>query len=110
MSFTANRGAFPLTRMRRLRRSANRRGLVSESQLSVKDLIYPVFILEGQKQRESVASMPGIERLSVDELIKDAAEWVELGIPCLALFPVVPGKKKSLLAEEAYSDEGLVPT
>jgi porphobilinogen synthase len=96
--------------MRRLRRSANRRGLVSESQLSVKDLIYPVFILEGQKQRESVASMPGIERLSVDELIKDAAEWVELGIPCLALFPVVPGEKKSLLAEEAYSDEGLVPT
>lgn len=110
MSFAANRGAFPLTRMRRLRRSANRRGLISESQLSVKDLIYPVFILEGQKQRESVASMPGIERLSVDELIQDAAEWVELGIPCLALFPVVPADKKSLLAEEAYSDEGLVPT
>jgi porphobilinogen synthase len=96
--------------MRRLRKSANRRGLVSESHLSVKDLIYPVFILEGEKQRESVASMPGIERLSVDELIKDAAEWVELGIPCLALFPVVPTAKKSLLAEEAYSDEGLIPT
>ena len=110
MSFSSNRTGFPLTRMRRLRKSANRRGLVSESHLSVNDLIYPVFILEGEKQRESVPSMPGVERLSVDELIKDAAEWVELGLPCLALFPVVPAAKKSLLAEEAYSSGGLVPT
>ena len=101
------RGAFPRRRMRRMRRDDFSRRLMRESSLCVDDLIYPMFILEGEGQRESVASMPGIERLSIDELIKEAAELVELGIPAVALFPVTPVEKKSEDACEAFNPDGL---
>jgi porphobilinogen synthase len=93
--------------MRRLRASDFARRLVRENALTPDDLIYPVFVLEGEKQREAVPSMPGVERLSVDLLVGLAGEMVDLGIPALALFPVVPTEKKSLLAEEAFNAEGL---
>jgi porphobilinogen synthase len=102
------RGPFPTTRMRRLRAKAFSRALVSENTLSPADLIYPVFVLEGSGQRETVASMPGIERLSIDLLIEQAKEAVDLGVPAFALFPVVGQEHKSLLAEAAYSPDGLV--
>ena len=92
-----------------MRRDDFSRRLMRETHLSVDNLIYPVFVLEGQMQREPVTSMPGIERLSLDELLKDAEEWVALGIPALALFPVVPADKKSLDACEAWNPDGLVP-
>lgn len=107
MSFdTANR-QFPLSRLRRSRRDDFSRRLVRETRLSVDDLIYPVFILEGSNQREAVASMPGVERLSIDLLLEEAAELVQLGIPAVALFPVTPVERKSLDAAEAYNSEGL---
>lgn len=99
--------AFPYTRMRRMRADDFSRRLMRESSLSVDDLIYPVFVLEGNGEREPVASMPGVERMSIDLLLKEAKEWVELGIPAVALFPVTPTDKKSLLAEEAYNPDGL---
>jgi len=102
------RGPFPTPRMRRLRAKAFSRALVSENALSPADLIYPVFVLEGSGQRETVASMPGIERLSIDLLIEQAKEAVDLGVPAFALFPVVGQEHKSLLAEAAYSPDGLV--
>lgn len=98
---------FPNRRLRRLRRHDFSRRLVSEHKLSVDDLIYPMFVLPGEGQRELVASMPGVERLSIDLLVKEAAYLVELGIPMIALFPVTPAADKSLLAEAAYDDEGL---
>lgn len=98
---------FPQTRLRRLRAHDFSRRLVREHRLSVDDLIYPVFVLEGKQQREAVPSMPGVERLSVDLLVEAAADWVALGIPMLALFPVVPADRKSLLAEEAFNADGL---
>ncbi|WP_462152528.1 porphobilinogen synthase [Pseudoalteromonas xiamenensis] len=98
---------FPYTRMRRMRRDDFSRRLMRENQLSVNDLIYPMFILEGENQREAVASMPGVERISIDLLVEEAKELVELGIPAIALFPVTPADKKSLLAEEAYNSDGL---
>ncbi len=98
---------FPQTRLRRLRAHDFSRRLVREHRLSVDDLIYPVFVLEGEQQREAVPSMPGVERLSVDLLVEAAADWVALGIPMLALFPVVPADKKSLLAEESFNADGL---
>ena len=101
------RGAFPQRRMRRMRRDDFSRRLMRESSLSVDDLIYPMFILEGENQREPVASMPGIERVSIDELIKEAAQLVALGIPAVALFPVTPVEKKSEDAREAYNPDGL---
>ena len=101
------RGAFPRRRMRRMRRDDFSRRLMRESSLSVDDLIYPMFVLEGEGQREPVVSMPGIERVSIDELIKEAAELVELGIPAVALFPVTPTEKKSEDAREAYNPDGL---
>ncbi|MAT52613.1 MAG: porphobilinogen synthase [Porticoccaceae bacterium] len=107
MAFTSYRGAFPRSRPRRNRKDDFNRRLVRESRLSVDDLIYPVFVLEGENQRETVPSMPGIERLSIDLLVRDAAEWQTLGIPAIALFPVTPAGKKSLHAEEAYNPEGL---
>ena len=103
-------GHFPAARPRRLRRDAFSRRLVCEHRLSVDDLILPVFVLEGSKRREAVASMPGVERLSLDLLLKEAAEWAALGIPALALFPVVSQERKSQRAEEAYRDDGLVQT
>lgn len=83
-------GPYPDTRMRRMRHDDFSRRLMRETQLSVADLVYPVFILEGDAQRDPVASMPGIERLSIDELLGEAAAIYKLGIPAIALFPVVP--------------------
>ena len=102
------RGPFPLTRMRRLRATQFARELTAESTLAPSDFIYPMFVLEGKAQREAVASMPGVERLSLDLLIERAREAFELGIPAVALFPVVDASKKSLGASEAFSPEGLV--
>lgn len=102
-----NEGAFPKRRLRRLRRSNFSRRLVAENQLSVNDLIYPVFVLEGQNQRETVDSMPGVERLSIDLLVAECQRLVELGIPMVALFPVTPASAKSEMAEAAYDDNGL---
>jgi porphobilinogen synthase len=90
-----------------MRRDDFSRRLMRESSLSVDDLIYPMFILEGEGQREPVASMPGVERVSIDELIKEAAELVALGIPAVALFPVTPVEKKSEDAAEAFNPDGL---
>tara|TARA_R110000764_G_scaffold33224_8_gene74627 strand:+ start:23381 stop:24349 length:969 start_codon:yes stop_codon:yes gene_type:complete len=90
-----------------MRRDDFSRRLMRENTLTTDDLIYPVFVLEGEGQREAIASMPGIERLSIDLLLEEAAELVELGIPAIALFPVTPLDKKSLDAAEAYNPEGL---
>ncbi|MCK8123148.1 porphobilinogen synthase [Pseudoalteromonas sp. 2CM32C] len=98
---------FPYTRMRRMRRDDFSRRLMAENHLSVNDLIYPVFVLEGKNRREVIESMPGIERLSIDLLLEEAKELVDLGVPAVAIFPVTPGDKKSLMAEEAYSEDGL---
>lgn len=98
---------YPLSRPRRMRRDDFSRRLMRENTLTTDDLIYPVFVLEGEGQREAIASMPGIERLSIDLLLEEAAELVELGIPAIALFPVTPLDKKSLEAAEAYNPEGL---
>jgi len=98
---------YPLSRPRRMRRDDFSRRLMRENTLTTDDLIYPVFVLEGEGQREAIASMPGIERLSIDLLLEEAAELVELGIPAIALFPVTPLDKKSLDAAEAYNPEGL---
>lgn len=100
---------FPHARLRRMRKDVFSRRLMAETKLSVDDLIFPMFITEGKGVREAIASMPGIERLSVDELLKEAGELVELGIPAIVIFPVVGSAKKSLLAEEAYNPDGLVP-
>jgi porphobilinogen synthase len=100
-------GGFPATRMRRMRRDVFSRRLMREHRLTTDDLIYPVFVLEGEGRREPVASMPGIERLSIDELLREAAEIHDLGIPAMALFPVTPAEKKSEDAGEAYNPQGL---
>ena len=100
-------GAFPGRRLRRLRKHDFSRRLVRENVLTVNDLIYPVFVLEGENRREAVPSMPGVERLSIDLLLEEAAELVELGVPAIALFPVTPLESKSLMAEEAYNPNGL---
>ena len=100
-------GLFPGRRMRRMRRDEFSRRLMRENSLTVDDLIYPMFVIEGDGQREAVPSMPGVERVSIDELLKEAAELVELGIPAVALFPVTPLDKKSEDAAEAYNPEGL---
>jgi porphobilinogen synthase len=107
MSFQHTHGPFPYTRMRRLRANAFARDLVRESALSVKDLIYPMFVLEGKGQREAIASMPGIERLSIDLLVKEVRQLHKLGIPAVALFPVTPQSAKSLDACEAWNPDGL---
>ena len=98
---------YPGTRMRRMRHDDFSRRLMRETQRSVADLIYPVFVLEGKAVREPVVSMPGIERLSIDELLLDATEIHELGIPTIALFPVVPEENKSEDAREAFNPDGL---
>jgi porphobilinogen synthase len=102
-------GHFPATRMRRMRRDDFSRRLMRESVLTVDDFIYPVFVLEGTGRIEKVASMPGVERQSLDVLLKTAERAAKLGIPALALFPVVDASLKSLGAEEAFNDSGLVP-
>ncbi|MCK5386661.1 MAG: porphobilinogen synthase [Gammaproteobacteria bacterium] len=106
-STETGRGHFPRVRMRRMRRDDFSRRLMRENALSVDDLIYPVFVLEGKAQREEIGSMPGVERLSIDELMKDAKEIVALGIPAIAIFPVTPVEAKSLDAAEAYNPDGL---
>lgn len=100
---------FPHGRPRRLRRDEFTRNLVREHALSAHDLIYPVFVLDGQRRREAVASMPGVERLSADLLLPVAEECVRLGIPVLALFPVIDPKLKDPDGSEAFNPEGLVP-
>ena len=100
---------FPHTRLRRLRRDDFTRRLVRENALSVNDLIYPVFVLDGEKKRESVASMPGVERLSLDLLLPVAEECVKLGIPVMALFPVIDSSLKTPDGREATNAKGLVP-
>ncbi len=100
-------GGYPATRMRRMRRHDFSRRLMRETQLPSGDLIYPVFVLEGNSQREEVASMPGVERLSIDLMMAEAAEIYALGIPAIALFPVTPAEKKSEDACEAYNPDGL---
>ncbi|TDB55794.1 porphobilinogen synthase [Photorhabdus khanii] len=101
-------GTFPGRRMRRVRRHDFSRRLVAENQLTVNDLIYPVFVMEGTNRRQEVPSMPGVYRLTIDLLLKEAEEIARLGIPVLSLFPVIEADKKSLDAKEAYSPDGLV--
>ena len=101
--------SFPSTRPRRLRRDAFTRNLVRESSLSAHDFIYPVFVLDGSNRRESVASMPGVERLSLDLLMEVAQECVQLGIPYVALFPVIDVALKTPDGREAFNPNGLVP-
>jgi len=100
-------GYFPRSRMRRLRSHDFLRRLVRENCLSPDDLVYPVFLLEGKDRREPVVSMPGIERLSVDLLLRSAEDLVELGIPALALFPATPPEVKTEDGREAWNDQGL---
>ncbi|WP_456296512.1 porphobilinogen synthase [Vibrio sp. AK197] len=101
-------GQFPARRMRRVRKHDFSRRLVAENQLSVSDLIYPMFILMGKNRREEVESMPGVERLSIDLMLEEALYLANLGVPAIALFPVVTQEAKSLCATEAYNAEGLV--
>ncbi|MEQ6918539.1 porphobilinogen synthase [Halomonas aquatica] len=107
MSFTTTR-QFPTSRLRRMRRDDFSRRMMREHTLTAADLIWPVFVLEGEGQREAVPSMPGVERLSLDLLIEEAREAFELGIPAMALFPVVGKELKTELAEEAFNANGLV--
>ena len=107
MSFQPSQRQFPSSRMRRMRSNDFSRRLMRENQLTSNDLIYPMFVIEGHNQRQTVASMPGIERLSIDNLVIEARHIERLGIPAIALFPVTPDATKSLMAEQAYSANGL---
>ena len=107
---TSGPGQFPNVRLRRSRRTAALRRLVAESGLDSSDLIYPVFVLDGAGQAEPVPSMPGVERKSVDGLLRELGEAVGLGIPAVALFPVIEMDKKSLDGAECANPEGLVQT
>ncbi len=98
---------FPASRMRRMRQQHFTRAMVAENTLSTSDLIYPMFILEGKNRREAIPSMPGIERMSIDLLLEEAKELVELGVPAIAIFPVTPMDLKSECASEAYCEQGL---
>jgi porphobilinogen synthase len=98
---------YPSTRMRRMRRDDFSRRLMRENQLSCDDLIYPVFVIDGHDKVESVKSMPGVERKTIDRLVEEARHVEQLGIPMLALFPVVDKLQKSLLGEESYNPDGL---
>ncbi len=95
-------------RSRRLRKHSSIRSLVRETSFTVEDLIYPLFIIEGERRREEVKSMPGIERLSIDQLMLEAKEIVDLKIPAIALFPVISTDKKSEEAQESYNSDGLI--
>lgn len=107
MGFNNSQRYYPETRMRRMRVDDFSRRLMRENRLTPDDLIYPAFVIEGQGEREAVASMPGVERLSIDLMVKQARELVELGIPAIALFPVTPLSAKSELGEEAFNPDGL---
>ena len=102
-------GQYPFVRMRRMRRDDFSRRLMREHRVTANDLIYPVFILDGEKQVEPVASMPGVERVSLDRLLPVAEECVRLGIPVIALFPVIEQSLKSADGREATNPDGLVP-
>ncbi len=102
-------GNFPHKRMRRMRRDAFSRQLMRENQLTPADLIYPVFVLDGHGRSEAVASMPGVVRQTLDQLLFQAEQCARLGIPALAIFPVIDTPLKSLDAAEAYNPDGLVP-
>src|SRR5579871_2839304 len=99
--------SFPSTRLRRMRRDDFSRRLMRETQLTVDALIYPVFVVEGRNQRQPVASMPGVERYSVDQLLDEDEVLVKLKIPAIALFPFTPKEKKTLDAREAWNPEGV---
>ncbi|HDH15701.1 MAG TPA: porphobilinogen synthase, partial [Gammaproteobacteria bacterium] len=98
---------FPATRMRRMRKNRFSRALMREHRLSAADLIQPVFVIEGENNTESISSMPGVERLSIDLLCALGERLLSLGVPAVALFPVVGTDKKSDLAEQAYNPDGL---
>lgn len=104
---TLPRGPWPATRMRRMRRDSFSRRLMQETTLTSADLICPMFVIEGSNSRESIASMPGVERLSIDLLVVEAQRLYDLGIPAVALFPVTPQAAKSLDAAEAWNPQGL---
>jgi porphobilinogen synthase len=105
---TESKAAFPATRMRRNRRTEWLRRLVSEHQVTVDDLIWPVFVTEGKNHQEDIKSMPGVQRLSLDLLVKEVENAAKLGVPAVALFPVVPAEKKTVGGEEAYNPDNLV--
>ena len=107
MSKSLQRGSFPNTRMRRMRSDDFSRRMMRETVLTANDLICPIFVLEGDNTKQAVASMPGVERLSIDLLIKEAKLLNSLGVPAIALFPVTPDSAKSELAEQAYNADGL---
>ncbi len=107
MAFNDSQRFFPDTRMRRMRADSFSRRLMRENLLTPADLIYPVFVIEGNNSKETVASMPGVERMSIDLLVKEARELDSLGVPAMALFPVTPASAKSEFAEEAYNPDGL---
>ncbi len=100
-------GQFPRVRMRRMRRDDFSRRMMRETTLTPSDFIYPVFVMEGVKQRVPVPSMPGIERLTVDELVREATAIARLGVPAIALFPVTAPEAKSLDGSEAWNPDGL---
>jgi len=102
-------GRFPARRPRRMRRDDFSRRLIREVRLSADDFIYPVFVLDGERRIEPVASLPGVSRRSVDGILDEAARCVELGVPAIALFPVVGAAQKSEDAAEAWNPQGLVP-
>ncbi|MDX1804599.1 MAG: porphobilinogen synthase [Alcanivorax sp.] len=104
---SVTRAPWPATRMRRMRRDDFSRRLMREHTLTVDDLIYPVFVLEGESQTEAVPSMPGVERKSIDLLVEEAKEVAALGVPAMALFPVTPADVKTLDGREAWNPEGL---
>ena len=105
MSF--NRAPWPASRMRRMRKDDFSRRLMRENTLTVDDLIYPVFVLDGENHTEAVPSMPGVERMTVDLLCEEARQLADLGIPAMALFPVTPVAVKSLDGAEAWNPDGL---
>jgi porphobilinogen synthase len=101
-------GEFPRTRLRRMRRDEFSRRLMRETTLAPANLIYPMFVIEGAGKREAVASMPGVDRVSIDELVREAEQLMALGVPALALFPVTPSEAKSEDGSEAWNPEGLM--
>jgi len=103
----AKTGQYTKTRMRRMRRCDFSRRLMRENTLNTNDLIYPMFVIEGENQRQTISSMPGVERVSIDQLLLEAQQCFDLGIPAIALFPVVSQDKKSDDAAEAYNPQGL---
>ncbi len=106
---TIRTGSYPRVRMRRMRRDPFSRRLMRETHLSADDLIYPVFVLDGKNRSQAVPSMPGVNRMSIDRLLKEAGRCVELGVPAIALFPVVEPRLKTEDAREAFNPKGLVP-